>query len=102
MTRQGLHDRLNKSEDLRRALEEIREELRDMARGNIFKALREGDYAMTRFYAERQMRDEYGPRVKVEGDTAAIERLADAIASGGESVIRAVQAALAGSAHSSR
>jgi hypothetical protein len=94
--RQTIHERIGRSVELQAVLRETGDNLKDMARGTIYAALKAGDAQMARWYAERKMRDEgYGTKLEMVVDTAQLERLAEAIARGGIGTLRAVKAALA-------
>jgi hypothetical protein len=71
ITPDGLRKRVKHSETLTAAREEIREQMKDLAEGNIFKALKDGDKEMSKWYAASQARDRgYGTKIEVEGKIA--------------------------------
>lgn len=95
LARQNVHERIARSPQLQAVMAEIDDDMKDHAEGAIAKALKAGDMATVRWYAERKMRDKYGARIEIGLDTAGLEGLAAAIAKGGADAIRLAKAAIA-------
>lgn len=95
---QAITQRIDRSTEIQEAIAQMETDLKATVRGNIARAIKAGDSGMSRWYAERKMRDEgYGTQIAVGVDEAQIARIAEAIASAGINALRAVQAAIAGS-----
>jgi hypothetical protein len=98
ISNQGLHQRIRRSTDLQNHLLEMEEGLKDMAQGNIYRALKAGDMRTVRWFADRKMRDQgYGsrpPEPTIETDK--IEAIIEVIGRyGGAPAIREIRAILA-------
>ena len=75
ISRQAIHERIHSSPRLQAVMEEIRAEMLELAEGNIAKALRAGDMAVTRWYLERKGRHlGYSPKCEPV-DPALVESL---------------------------
>lgn len=93
--RQTIQGRIDRSQELQAVMAEIENDLHDECEGQILKAVKAGDMATARWYAERKMRNRgYGTKVETAVDAASVEKLAEAIGRGGLAAIRAIQAAL--------
>jgi hypothetical protein len=67
----SLRRRVRTTPALQEVQDEIREQMKDLAEGNIFKALKDGDKEMSKWYAASQARDRgYGTKIEVEGKIA--------------------------------
>lgn len=68
MTPQGLRKRVASNESIQTALEEIREQTKDLAEGVIIRELKAGDKDTARWYLASQARDRgFGNKVEVDG-----------------------------------
>lgn len=97
--RQALHARIARSPELQQAMRDIEDDLKAETQGAITSAIRAGDMATARWYAERKMRKEgYGTRIETAVDDAQIEAFLAGL--GGNP--KAYRAALAALEQSSR
>lgn len=95
-SRQSIHERIDRSPELKAVLLEIEEDMKTDARGAISDALKAKDMPTVRWFAERKMRDEgFGTKIETAIDAGQIERIAEAIAkSGGLAALRAIKASI--------
>jgi NAD(P)H-dependent flavin oxidoreductase YrpB (nitropropane dioxygenase family) len=74
ITRQTVQERIAKSPKLQRVLVEIDEALLDMAEGNLFRHLKEGDKEITKYVLDRKGKKRgYAQKVEASIDEAQLE-----------------------------
>jgi hypothetical protein len=66
-----LYDYCKENPDFAERKEELKEAVKYRARYNIAKAINEGDKALSQWYAERKMKDEFSSRTETTGKDGA-------------------------------
>ena len=89
MTRQSLHERVNKRPDLKAFAKALTEEVKGVARDNIMSAILSGDLKTSRWYLERVAKDEFGNSVGVRlGDDVIADIIRQVADVGGAAGLR--------------
>ncbi len=80
VTRQTMHDRVERSPKLQAMIKEIEEETLDLGEGHIVKGVREGDKDYVRMYMTQKGRKRgYGNKVENSLDRTQLEAIATAL-----------------------